>query len=167
MEIQLNDGLIAIIDDGDWPKVSQHKWFAGTPNKQGNRYVRAYDKSKYVPKLRKQKFISLHRLIMDAYDRSILVDHINHDTLDNRRSNLRLATQQENQRNRKCAAKNSSSKYIGVFKREFKTKTSWRAGIKYNKKMLWLGHFDREEDASKAYNEAALKYFGEFASLNQ
>jgi AP2 domain-containing protein/HNH endonuclease len=106
--------------------------------------------------------VPLHRLIMNApADKE--VDHINGDTLDNRRCNLRICSHKENLRNQKLP-KNSKSGYKGVT--WYKRIKKWRSHIRLNKKQIHLGYFDDIKLAANAYNEAAIKYFGEFAKLN-
>lgn len=91
------------------------------------------------------------------------VDHINRDTLDNRRKNWRIATPLQNTQNRKLNATNTSG-YKGVhFAKE---NGKYRAAIKANHKYKHLGYFVNPEDAARAYDEAARFYFGEFACLN-
>ena len=89
------------------------------------------------------------------------VDHRDHNTLDNRRENIRICTHAENMMNRQ---KGSGSKPKGVS--EFKRTEKLRARIKVKGKDIHLGYFDNEDDAALAYNVAALKYHGEFACLN-
>lgn len=103
----------------------------------------------------------LHRLIMQVRDEKIVVDHRNGNTLDNRRENLRGCIQRNNARNRDKSKTKLTSKYKGVHWCK-----GWMAQIRVNYKKLHLGTFKIEEDAAKAYNEAALKHFGEFARLN-
>jgi hypothetical protein len=92
------------------------------------------------------------------------VDHINHDTLDNRRSaNLRLATASQNQGNRKLQV-GCASQYKGVC--WHKNHNKWMSRITINKKVIYLGYFQDEIEAAKAYDEAAKIYFGEFALMN-
>ena len=104
----------------------------------------------------------MHRDIMNP-SRKEQVDRINHDTLDNRRENLRICNSRENQGNEKIS-KNNISGFKGVSWRIDRKK--WRAYISINRKQISLGHFDIKEEAAKAYNEAAKKYFKEFALLN-
>jgi len=106
--------------------------------------------------------LSMHREIMNAKDER-LVDHRNCDSLDNRRSNLRFATRAENMQNRR-KRKNTSSRYMGVCL--CKQTGKWTSIIVYNKKSIWLGRFDSEVAAARIYDEAAKKYYGEFARLN-
>lgn len=95
----------------------------------------------------------------------MLVDHINGNGLDNRRSNLRLATAFQNLAN--MAIRPHTSQYKGVS--YYKHRTSykkWVAEIRCNRKRVRLGAFESEIEAARAYNEAAKNLFGEFARLN-
>ncbi len=91
------------------------------------------------------------------------VDHINGNPLDNRRENLRICENAENNRN-KGLTKASTSGYKGVSL--YKRSGTWRAYIVTNYKQKHLGTFDNPIDAAKAYNVAAIKFHGEFARLN-
>jgi hypothetical protein len=93
----------------------------------------------------------------------MFVDHIDHNGLNNRRSNLRLCTAQQNARNHRPQLR-GSSKYKGVSWRQ--DGKVFRALIWHNGKSINLGRFKNEIDAAKAYDKAAKKYFGEFAYLN-
>ena len=106
----------------------------------------------------------MHRVITDS-PAHLLVDHINHNGLDNRKANLRTATCAQNNVNRRSIkTKNSPSKYKGVYwsKRDNK----WQVQICYNYKIRTIGQFNDEIEAAKAYDEAAMKYHKEFAVLN-
>lgn len=110
----------------------------------------------------------LHRLILErVLKRSLgkheIVDHIDQNPLNNCRSNLRLATRAQNGQNRKVNQNNKSG-YKGVCLH--KRNNTWRASITINGKSKTLGYFKTPELAAEAYNRAALKHFGEFASLN-
>jgi hypothetical protein len=110
----------------------------------------------------KQLTLAMHRLIM-APPAGLCVDHINHDGLDNRRCNLRICTQRENSSNMR-AHRDSNSPFKGVcYEKAF---SRWRASIGFKGVTIYLGIFPSEIDAALAYNEAALKYHGEFACLN-
>jgi hypothetical protein len=116
----------------------------------------------------KQKKIRLHRQIMGFPDLSISVDHMNGDTLDNRRCNLRLASQRQNSQNMR---RRNDKKYKGVSKAnlihgKYQPSSPWRSRIRVDGKLINLGHYKTEEQAALAYNEAAKKHFGEFACLN-
>ena len=112
--------------------------------------------------------IILERVLGRRLERQERVDHINHDKLDNRRGNLRLATHQQNKWNvpkqKHRDGRPTSSQYKGVSL--FKRNGRWTASIKVNDKSVRLGYFDTEEDAARAYDAAARQYFGEFAYCN-
>ena len=107
--------------------------------------------------------MSLHRFLLNVTDKNQFVDHINHDTLDNRKSNLRICSLQENSRNRKKAKTNKSG-YKGVVL--YKQSGKWKAYTKVNMKSKHLGYYDTKEEAALAYNDFAKKTFGEFCYLN-
>lgn len=92
------------------------------------------------------------------------VDHINHDKSDNRIENLRGCNNNQNQWNKK-PFKGKVSRFKGVTFRRNRGK--WRSRITFNGRVLSLGDFNEEEEAAKAYNDAAVKYFGEFSNLNK
>ena len=168
VKIPLKNGCVALIDEDDLKLVSEYTgWYAA---RYGSRwYVRGYDPRGYIAKGRKQKMVILHRIIMRENDPNILIDHKDHDGLNNCKSNLRRCSQSENQRNRAGTAKHkTSSKYVGVFRRDLKNGGfSWRAGLRISGKWIMLGTFKDEEHAANAYNNAAKQHFGEFASLNK
>jgi len=160
IEIPLTQGQVALIDDDKYDLVSQYKWFATyLPN---GRCFYALT-SIYVNGMKKQLY--LHRFLLGLeFGNKLQADHINKNTLDNRLENLRIATSAENCRNRRKRRDNTSG-YIGVswHKRECK----WRTQIKTDGIMKHIGYFRNKHDAARAYNEAALKYHGEFAELNE
>lgn len=108
---------------------------------------------------RTNKRILLHRLIMNA-PKGLYIDHINGNKSDNRKCNLRFATAQQNQFNRKLGKDNTSG-FKGVSRRG---KNSWEAGIKKDRKTTYLGCFSTPEDAHQAYINAAKEMFGEYAN---
>ena len=112
---------------------------------------------------RATSLILMHRFIMEV-DEWWLVDHKNRNTLDNRRSNLRKVNRTENQANSVRGRK--FNKWKGV-NREMRTKTpKYRAQLQKNGIRYIEGPFDTEIEAARAYNDLALKHFGEFALLN-
>jgi len=150
--IQLTQGEYAIVDDEDFKLLSHWKWHL--LKKKTNKYaVRRNPKGK-------PKNILMHRQILytrkDQYS-----DHINGNGLDNRRSNLRLCTHTESNRYVQKRSHNTSG-YLGVYNHEGK----WAAGIRVSSKHIYLGRYRTKEEAALAYNVAAIKYHGQFATLN-
>lgn len=156
--ITLTHGFTAIIDDED-SDLAKYKWYANK-SANGGFYAR---RGTYYQK--KKGIMVLHRVIATRVwgERALSlyqVDHINGNTLDNRRSNLRLATHAQNNQNHGRPSSNTSG-FMGVtFDKQLKR---YRAKIKSNGKNYHLGYFDSPEDAHKAYLEAARLFFGDFA----
>ncbi len=117
----------------------------------------------------------MHREIMNVWDPNIFIDHINHITLDNQRSNLREVTRSENMKNSNVMKHNKSSIYKGVYHRiaicRGITYHYYNPSIYVDGKRIHLGGFpytpEGEIEAAKVYNEAAIKYYGEYAKLNK
>jgi hypothetical protein len=114
-------------------------------------------------KKKKQEKISMHRLI-NKTGKLEICDHINHNTIDNRKENLRNCTKQENNMNVAQNRKNNTSGYKGVFWHN--RDQTYEASIRYMDKQIYLGRSLDIKECARIYNEAALKYFGEFALLN-
>ncbi len=104
----------------------------------------------------------MHRQIMGA-PAGMVVDHVNHKTLDNQRENLRVCTQSQNNANQRKTRGASRFKGVAWHKRTGK----WHARIGKNGRRHHLGCFNNEALAAQAYNAAALEHFGEFALLNE
>lgn len=146
-------GRVAFIDDGDCELVSRYRWNVWEYKGRGP-YARTTDS--------RNRVILMHKLIT-GYART---DHANGNGLDNRRSNLRRATGQENSRNTR-ARSGASSHFKGVS--YVKARNQWAAYIivRMNpRQRIFLGYFDIEEEAARAYDMAAVEHFGEFAWLN-
>lgn len=147
--IHLSQGKVTQVDDEDFEFLNQWKW----SYRSDGRAVRC-DKS--------NKIIRMHRVIMNA-PAGTVVDHINGDTLDNRKINLRICSQKENTLNHR-RNKNNVSGYKGVS--WSKKAGKWRAYIAPNRKQISLGCFMDVIEAARAYDKAAKKLFGKFANLN-
>lgn len=152
-EIPLTQGMVAIVDDEDYELVSRYKWFADRRGKYSIRYYAC--RKTYIDERRVNEY--MHHAILGH----VRVDHKNGNGLDNRRENIRIATQSQNMANRRSQA-NSQSPYKGVRK----VKLRWRAYIKPNEKPIHLGYFDTAEEAARAYDWAAKRIYGDFALLN-
>lgn len=155
-EIKLTQGQVAIVDKEDYEELMKHKWCA-------SKYPRGYVAVRAESINGKYKMIRMHRQIMQVENSKVLIDHINHNSLDNRKSNLRECTKRENAMNMRSQL-GSNSKYIGV---DFIKKLGkWRARINVYDKEIHGGVFMTEEEAAKARDVLSKKYFGEFANLN-
>lgn len=155
--IDLTQKQNTIVDDADWNLVKGIKWYAWF-NPSTKSYYAVFSQQRDG----KKKTIYLHRLLMGNPIGKV-VDHKNHDTLDNRRENLRICTQQDNVRAGK--GKVGKSGYKGVFWN--KERKKWQGKIYDGKKSVHLGMFKTKTAAARAYNEAAKKIFGEFNYLNK
>jgi len=146
--IQLTRNKVALVDDKDFEWLSRWKWQCNAGG--------------YAYRGEKQKHVFMHREILNPPD-NMICDHINGNTLDNRRSNLRICTRYENSLNLNMK-KNNKSGFRGVYWN--KKDRRWRASIQSREK-IYLGNYETPEEAARVYNEAAKKYHGEFARLNE
>lgn len=148
--IQLSRGYQAIVDDSDFDWLSQQMWWVNLGTVRPRAMGRINGKQVYM-----------HRMILDAPAGSD-VDHVNRDSLDNRRCNLRIATRRQNNAN--AVRKIHTSRFKGV---SWQTERQcWACSGSINNKRLHLGRFQNEEDCARAYDSWASKHYGEFARLN-
>lgn len=155
-ELYVGDGKFAYCDWADFDLVKGYWWRQST-RRGSTVYAQAHSTHSKADRKR----ITMHGLIMGP-PQGMVVDHINGDGLDNRRSNLRIVTVQQNSFNQ--PSRKGSSKFKGVC---FDKETSkWRATIRVGGKKVSLGRHESEEDAAHAYNTAAKEHFGEHAWLN-
>jgi hypothetical protein len=156
-EIRLTKGYVALVDDEDYDFLMQWKWQL---NSDGyNLYASRTD---YYSK----KGVKMHRVIMNT-PKGMEVDHVFHNGLDNRKfieingelkQNLRNCTHKENSKNMHC-----KNKIKGVYITKY---GRYMAKIGVDGERIYLGCFKKKEDAIIAYNNAAIKYLGEFANIN-
>lgn len=151
-QITITGGFVVLYDDEDEPIIRRSNWTPKRVKKANQVYV-----CRGAPP---QRF--LHRIIMGCQDDpTVIVDHINHNGLDNRKANLRVCTKKQNLANR-TSSKNSTSKYLGVSMH----RKRWKAQISVNGRTRWLGTFKTQEEAALCYNDAARLIHGEFANPN-
>jgi len=155
-------GKFAIVDDSDYDSLIQWRW-----KLSGHGYA---ERSTYVKGRKNRVLLRMHRYIMDAAPGQE-VDHIDRNKLNNCRSNLRFCTHKENCQNA-SKRKNAASKYKGVTRFTCKGSSGnlhayWRAQIFIDGKRKYVGFSKSEDEAALFYNRAALKYYGEFANLNE
>ena len=156
-EIPLTKGKIAIIDDVDFERFGHLKWTTTTNSAKKRFYA-------YRGEPRPKKgHILMHRAIMGIINPHIKVDHMNHNTLDNRRGNLRICTQAQNVAHRGVLDQRNTSGLRGVS--WHKQREKWRARIMVDQKEIHLGLFKDKKSAAASYASANHKYFGSFGGV--
>jgi len=156
-KIPLTQGKFAIVDPADYYRLAGYKWRLCKTKGKNTLYA---ERSIRLPNGKYSRSLMHHHLVSPP--RGYVIDHINGNGLDNRRANLRLATVAQNAWNSK--KRNPISGYKGVyFDRQ---KRIWRAAIGCNRKRIHLGYFKNKIDAAHAYDSAARKLHGDFASCN-
>lgn len=162
--IPLTKGQVALVDDEDYERVSRLRWSADEARSKSGRIY--WCASARLHGTRRK--VKLHRFILDA-PAGVDVDHINHNALDCRRENMRLATRQQNAANARKTIRRTTSTYKGVY---------WRHDPKYRSGGRWIAQirtgnvyirrlFKTEVAAAAAYNEMARHHYGAFACLNE
>lgn len=157
LTLERKDGsqLTCVLGTDDYPLIKSYRWCAQRAAQTF--YAVAHDRAAHGEPL-----LMMHALILPNPPAGYTVDHEDHNGLNNRRSNLRYAPRQMQNANRR-AQRNSKSTYKGV-------RPKWKkftARITVHGKGIFLGMFESEVDAARAYNKAALEHFGEFAVLNE
>lgn len=155
-EIRVASGEITLVDDEDYAELAQYHWHMSGSKR---RYVARKEVVSRHPI--KQTTVFMHRQIMQAPPH-LQVDHRSGDTLDNQRANLRLATHQQQMRNKRGMA--HRSRFKGVWWHNQHQK--WIAATRIGKRTIYFGLFADEESAARAYDAHIREYHGEFAWLN-
>lgn len=161
--IPLTGGFLAVVDDEDYERLSRYSWRVKIKG-HGSWLRQTYA---ITGNGQTSPVLLMHRMVLRAPS-DMTVDHIDGNGLNNRRSNLRLATQQQQGMNRRKSAVHNgrapSSQFKGVsFDRR---RGLWRVRIKRDRRLRELGRFARERDAALAYDQAAKELFGTMARLN-
>jgi hypothetical protein len=154
--VPLTRGMVAVIDADDFILVAPYRWSA---IKIGDRWYAT--RSRRVDEGR--GIVMMHQQIMGDVPGGMMIDHEDLDGLNNRRSNLRVASKAENMANR-TAQQNNSNGWKGVHWSSRRNR--WIAQICHERQRRFIGHFHTAEDAARAYDEAARELHGEFARLN-
>lgn len=152
--------LRIFVSQRDFKRANKFKWYI-TYRKGSYRIFR----TSTIDGVRRTMY--LPRFLLSIVDPKITVDHKDTDTLNNKRSNLRIATYQQNGCNKRKLNTTTTSRYKGVHIHNTHGYKYWRAQIRVNYKNISLGLFKTENEAAVAYNENAIKYHGEFARLNK
>lgn len=153
-------GTYALVDDEDYNALASKPWFA---TKQGYAlHVEYLGGGRAAPKRRP---VYMHNLILPPPP-GYVVDHKNGNKRDNQRSNLRIGTQADNNHNVPIERKNQSHTGYKCVYKVLRSTRFW-AKIGFQGRFIYLGTFDTAEEAAQAYNDAAIKYHGEFASFNR
>ncbi len=147
----LNRGRFTMVDAEDYDRLARYKWYCiGSGG-----YL-------YAKRSEGRRMIKMHRDIVQP-PAGFYVDHKNHNTLDNRKSNLRICTPAQNSFNR-IPSEKGTSRYKGVYWSSDRKR--WIAVIGFRNRLIHIGCFDYELDAAVAYDDKAAELFGEFAALN-
>ena len=162
-KIPLTKGMYALVDDKDYKELMKHKWCV---TRAGNSFYAVRSSSM---KKGPRRLIFMHRQILKPPP-GYQCDHKNHNTLDNRNRNLRIATHAQNIRNQPKRKGTWSSRFKGVsyFKRDgtYHASIAFWTGNPAKRRTIHLGTFSSEVAAARAYDDAAMSLFKEFAWLN-
>lgn len=155
-KIKLTQNQFAIIDSDDFIRVTAFKWYANYHSS-----TKSFRAMRMVKKGKSYTTILMSRFIFGS-KKNGFVDHINHNTLDNRKSNLRLVTDSQNTRNRKKHSGLHKYKGIGEVRQGvFQARIWWKG------KNIHLGVFHKKKEAALEYNKKAVELFGKYAHINK
>jgi hypothetical protein len=158
VQIPLTQGKWATVDEEDAPFLAQYRWCT-TMCGSGHVYAAT---TFWNPATKKARMVYMHRLLLDAAQ-GVQVDHENNNGLDNRRSNIRVATRSQNMGNQSPGSRNTSGYKGASFNRHY---GKWLAQINCDKKHYFLGWHRDAESAARAYDAKARELFGPFARTN-
>lgn len=144
--------FVCILDIDDLDIINKYKFHIYKNSTNAKFYARCYKETING----KEKSDSMHRLIMNTPS-GLQTDHINRDTLDNRRCNLRICTIAENKQNQDTQKNNKSSGYKNVY--WCKEQNKWRVALRLNQKLISFGRYEELEDAIKVAEDARKKMF--------
>ena len=147
----MNSDQFALIDSEDYEKIKGKNWIIKYPGG----YVKENN----------PKYQSLSRLILNVTDKNEIVDHIFHDKLDNRKSELRICTKSQNCINSLSGKRKNNTGVRGIHR--LKSNGKFHTKLVVDKKLFYLGQFPTMEEAVKVRNEAEEKYFGEYKLRNK
>lgn len=157
IELNGSAGLTTTIDEEDWEKIKDYKWYSKLiPRYRGKYHAMAGATNEYG----RPTTVSLHRIIMDA-PKGKQVDHINGDSLDNRKENLRICTPSQNRANQRAPSRNKHG-YMGVAK----IGPSYYGRVTCRGKTHNMGPYETAKEAARAYDRKKLEKFGAFAKTN-
>lgn len=145
----------ALVDDEDYDRISRHCWYVSKRVHKGKVWIYAHTRVRGT-----STRIKMHRMVMSA-PRGVFVDHVNHNTLDNRKDNLRFCTASQNRQNA-CMSRHNKAGLKGVVSPK-NERGSYRACISINGKQVRWGRFSTPDEAHKDYLRRAKEVFGEFA----
>ena len=164
-EIQRTNGRKVLVDDENYERLAKVKW-----SEEHGHAVRQVRIGGRAGKARKARRVWMHRLVLgvtDAYP-IVEIDHVDGNGLNDQRASLRIVSKSQNQRNRRKQTSTASSRFKG-FSWDKSNRTvikPWRAHMRVEGKLIMLRRFADEQDAAKAYDEAATRYFGLHAHTN-
>lgn len=154
-QIKLTQNKYAIVDNEDFEKLNQYKWFFSRCRNSGYAW-------RWIRKNGKRICVSMQRDVLNYFSKNMVVDHINRNPLDNRKNNLRVCSNSQNCNNSEVRQHNKTG-LKGVHVHKSRYLTSWIAQIQKEGKKMYLGSFPTPEEAHEAYKQRSQKLFGNFA----
>ena len=164
--IKSSNGYEIKVDDEDYERLNRWRWNVHSSKRKNKVYLKV-QRTIYIKKGKQRSTISMSKQIMDC-PKGICIDHVNLDTLDNQKKNLRICTYTQNNWNKnKYDTNKIGLKGVSFQSSDCLREKPWFARIAVNKVTFYLGHYKTPEEAHCAYCEAAIKYHGEFANFGE